>query len=395
MTTSTNQIVAGGGTGSSNVTIDTIQASSATILQKTRSKLAKIRAGVTTGTNGIDGQFKLGIVGDSTVMGAGAGTAGTTNTTGARAKSAGVYLAAQFAALGVPAIHDTFMGDQQMFACNASTTGYPAYDPRVVFGGTTSIYPSGLYRSLGGIYFRLNAASDTLTFTPSNAWDTAVIYYENGSAGTANMTLGNAAAITGGSVVTTLNTGQQSFGTQTITITKAATSLIFTQSTGTPVIRGVWCYDSTIPRVNIFNLGEYGQKLTAEYLLWTSAIVPDAYDAVIINSTINDINGGTSVATYMTNLASLVASFQAAGTEVAAICTENPNSTGNAQLELDYQSAILAFCISNNIHCIDLTTRMGTWISANSLGFMYDTVHPNSIGYADIATAYGNLLIRP
>jgi len=363
-----------------------------------RAKLAKIRAGLTTGTNGIDGQLKLGIIGDSTTMGAGAGTGGTTNTTNARPKCVARQLVGQFTQLGIAARADSFMGDQGYFNVGGSLTGYPSYDPRVAFTGTTGIYPNGAYRSLGGIYFQLKAASDTLTFTPENSWDTAVIYYENGATGVATMSLGNAGAITGGSTVTTTNSGNAfSFGKQTITIAKAATSLIFTQTSGTPVIRGVWCYDSTTPSVNIFNLGIYGEQLNVIQPFTTNAFASDLYDVVLINMSINDIGASVSDSSYITALSALVSSARSAGTDVIVATTQPTQTTAirTAAVVNAYWLAITNFCASSGIPVVDLNTRMGTYVSNNTNGLMFDALHPNAAGYQDIATAYGNLLIRP
>lgn len=358
-----------------------------------RSKLAKIRTGLTTGTNGIDGQLRIGIVGDSTTMGAGAGT-GTVGTTGARPKCVGRQLVSQFTQQGIAARADTFMGDQGYFNVSGSITGYPLYDPRVTFGGTTGIYPNASYRSLGGIYFQLKAASDTLTFTPENSWDTAVIYYENGSAGVATMSLGNAAAISGGSTVTTTNSGGAfSFGKRTITITKASTSLIFTQTSGTPVIRGVWCYDSTTPSVNIFNLGIFGEQLSVVQPFASPAFSADVYDAIIINMSINDIGAGVSVDAYISALNTLVTNARATGADVLLATTSVTNRADS--VVLPYVVAIMNYAYVNGLQVIDLYSRMGAFSKANTNGLMYDNLHPSAPGYQDICVAYGNTLVRP
>lgn len=372
-------------------------------LPKTRAKLANIRAGVTSGTNGINGQLKVGIIGDSTAMGAGAGTSGTNNTSAAYPNAIGSVLATQFGQLGIAAQTMNFMGDQGMFFCNSSTTGYPAYDTRVTFGGTTAIYPNGAYRSLGGIYFRLNASTDFLTFNPGAAWDTAVIFGENGSAGTCALSINggtSTAGITGTTTVTTANTGAASFFTQTVTITKASATLQIgnvtgSLNTGNPVIRGVWCYDSTTPHANIFNLGTFSQKLSTEVSLWNPAFAGDAYDLVIVYAMyINEItvNGLAGLAGYLTALQSLIATIQAAGSDVI-LCTAHQTSQTQSTIDA-YCNGVRAFAAANNIPLIDVAQRTGSYTVMNANGLMQSSVHMTAAGYQDVATALGNYLIR-
>ena len=381
--------------GNQTTIIEPSKSSIAAKLPKLRAKLANIRAGLTTGTNGINGQLRLGIIGDSTTVGAGAGSGGVTNLNGARSKNVVVALAQALNSMGVPTIHDTFMGDQYVFGADASLTGYPNYDPRVTLTGTAGIYPDTNYSALGGIYFQLKAGTDSLTFTPGNAWDTAVIYYDNGAAGVANLTLGNAGAITGGTTLTTVATGNLALAQQTITITKAATSLVFTRSSGAPVIRGVWCYDSTTPRVNLFGLGEYGLKLTTEFNRYGTALATDLYDAVIINMSINDANsvGPSGLTAYINALTTLVTFCRVYNIDVM-VATTSAVTTASSTVAL-YCNAITNFAVANNVPIIDLNTRMGGYTVANSTGLMNDGLHPNASGYQDIASAYANMIARP
>lgn len=368
------------------------------LLPRTASKVAKIRAGVTSGTNGIDGQFKVGILGDSTTAGAGAGSGGTNNITGARAKNIVVQLSNILNSSGLTSRHSTFMGDQFTVTPYGNNTSYPSYDPRLSFAGGASIVGNANFRSAGGIYFRLGVGA-SMTFDPAIAWDTAVIYTADDAAGSATFSLGNASSITNSSI-TNVATSISTLKQQISTITKATTTLIFTRSSGNPDFRGAWLYDSTVPAVNIFGLGAYGLKLSTEAAgngtscPYTTAIASDLYDLLFVDMSINDMGAGlTSVDTYMTALTSVVNAQRATGGD-AVVCTPNCCDPTAVPLYASYLSAIRSYCNTNSIALVDNWDQQGSYTTTNTNGLMYDTIHPNAAGYSDKAQRFAKVILN-
>jgi hypothetical protein len=99
-----------------------------------RAAMARVRAGTGRGT--------LLIVGDSTTMGAGAGTGGTTNLNAAWPKAWPRLMAKLLPTLGVPISDATLQGDQ------TSQVAYGTYDTRVTFG--TGWLNTGGFATIGG-----------------------------------------------------------------------------------------------------------------------------------------------------------------------------------------------------------------------------------------------------
>jgi len=372
-------------------------------LPKTTAKLAKIRAGKTTGTNGIDGQLRVGMVGDSTTTGAGAGTSGITLLVNARQKNIVSAVKSIVNTKGVRCVDDSFMGDQ-FVSGTLGNLAYPSYDPRVTFSfvGTSAMFPDGSYRSLGGIYFRLPAATDSITLTPNQPWDTARIHFVNCAVGAASLSIDGGASTTGiigGASVSATNISKSSFATKVITKVKGTESLRIGGVTGSPntgalVFRGAWLYDSTVPAINLIGLGEYGLRLSQEFAIssFAAAFLSDLYDLVVIDMAINDenIGGIAALPDYLTALDNAVLAAKASGADVI-ICT--PNSINVTQSTVDaYNAAIINYALVNNIYLLDLNSEMGSFATANANGLMSDSLHPTDVGYQSKAVPLANLL---
>lgn len=369
-------------------------------LPKMTSKLAKIRLGKITGANGSDGQLRIGLPGDSTITGAGGGT-GAGLLVGARAKNVVAALKAQINKRGIRCIDDSIMGDQ-LTNTMLGNVGYPQFDPRLAFTGTAGIFPNGNMRSLGGVYFRLNALTDSMIFQPSEAWDTARIHTVNASAGAASMSINNGestAGITGNTRITTTNIGQAAFASQVITKAKGMQALMIgnvagSANSGTPVIRGIEVWDSTTPAVNLIGLGEYGVRLSLEYTssAFQAAFLADQYDCIVIDMTINDINAGglAALPAYLLALDQTVTAAKAAGSDVI-ICT--PNSVNLTKSTVDaYNAAIVNYALANNIYLLDINAEMGEFSAANANGLLADSLHPTDVGYQVKAVPLAQLI---
>lgn len=352
-------------------------------LPKWRKALAQVRAGT--------GRAKVAMVGDSTTAGWGAGT-GANGTDGARVKSAPYRLAEILARRGLNAKSNSFWGD-----ANLGYTPYQAYDPRVVIGaswsrgGATTVAP-------GGWLLRANTGVTTTTsFTPSDEVDTFDIYYV---VNTGNGTF--TANIDGGATLATVDTsvGTPGIYKTTITATKGAHTVNVQRTAGGAFyVVGIDAYDSTARDVAIWNLGA-ASWASADWAVSTNAWNPApgltgiAPDLTLINLGINDWKDTpVSVSTYTTNLQTLITAAKAAGDVV--LVAPFPSSTARASVaqQAPFIDAIVSLGETNSCPVLSLTHRFTSWADANTVGYTYDALHPNALGYADVAQALAPLLL--
>lgn len=337
------------------------------------------------------GYATVACIGDSTTMGAGAGSSGTSNTTGARANSYPALLKKLLNGMGIPAIDENTWGDNT--TPGGGTAGITSYDPRVTFTGTSW---SRTATALAGALFTNAATSNTdaLIFTPTTPCDTFVIWYVQNS-GFPTFTVTD-----GGTTLATINAaGSAAFPGQIVTRASATTNPISIQKssgTGTFYIGGIDAYNSATKSVRLFNWGTYGSWTTN----WTGAGSPwstlNAIQLVkpslsIIQLGINDIRNNVSAATYQANMQSLINACKANG-DVILLRFHPDNAPANASLLPGYSAAQSALSVSNNIPLIDLTARFGSYSAMSSV--YWDSVHLLPAGNADVASAVLGVL-RP
>ena len=354
-------------------------------LRKWRNALAKVRSGT--------GRGKILFFGDSTTAGSGAGSSGNVNMVGAWSKSFPNQIAKLLAAAGIPTSSNSYLSNQ-----NAAGTGvaYNSYDPRLVEGAGWAD-GTGFFIA-GGTTF-VSTGSAALAFTPTSQVDTADVYwYNNNNSGTATVN------VNGGATLATLTaTGTQTVTKTTVTATKASNTINIVGGGATQFyVMGVMAYDSTTPAIDFIQAGNYGSTIST----WTSnsAIPPGpsfsgatgllaklAPDLVVVDLTVNDSSAGTAVSTYTTNLATLVQAIQANGADVLLVSgtPANISATGIASIV----GAVSSYANSNNIVFLDVNARWVNYTTGNALGWFYtDGIHPNAIGYQDVAQMVATFL---
>lgn len=119
---------------------------------------------------------------------------------------------------------------------------------------------------------------------------------------------------------------------------------------------------------------------------YKSALAEVPFDIGVLNVGINDVNTGVAQATYETNLgAYLDAMIAQVGVDDTFVCIPNDISGGLSYLPTSIATVAAAKSLpSGNV--IDLRTgaNMSTYATANGAGLMYDTLHPNNLGYANM-----------
>ena len=332
---------------------------------KIRSKFAGVRNGTTNA--------KILCLGDSTTWGAKA-NGGVNDTLSSYPQRLATQLNSFHIASSV-----TFHIPQSFHASDV--------DSRWVYGTSWSKGPSGFGNG--------SAASGTvgagnLTFTPGYNCDTFEVYYiANGGTCQASINGGAATPLSG------------SGGTiQKVTLTVAAGGsnilTVNTVTTATVHIIGVEAYLSTEKKVRVGNAGVSGSTATHWATAGTNYIPAEcikafAPDLSIIMLGINDALGFRTVAQFEADILKTVDAAKISGDVI--LCSVVPSSYISASgLEEQYRSSVQALATKNNFGYIDIFGRFGSYTTANSNGFMSDLVHPNGIGYTDIASAVSQVV---
>lgn len=359
-------------------------------------KLRKLYAGVARVLSG-QGQCFIGLIDDSTGVGAGAGTGGK-GLISARVGSPTAQLASLLTSMGVPASDDSWFGEHLIEAFQGVTRAQ--YDTRFTVSGGAAYYTNGAFQSLGGIPFRLNSTGKAVNFTPAIQVDTAKIYYANRFTGaTFDVTFAG-----GASLGTTAAAGGNTIGSVTKTFTKGSGALSISWVSGDNAILGAICYDSTTPRVNVINLSCYGDKLTTTYgyannvnadFRGGAALSVLGLDACIVGMTINNENqdGAAGVDAYKTALTKVCNDVVAAG---ADLILSTPHKIGTAAqtggvCDL-YIAAIRDVAAQFDAPVIDLYQRIDDYSTFNTLGLYFDTLHLTTVGYRAKAQEFARVL---
>jgi lysophospholipase L1-like esterase len=110
---------------------------------------------------------------------------------------------------------------------------------------------------------------------------------------------------------------------------------------------------------------------------------------------VNDAATPVSLATYISNMAAIIATVQAAGGDVLLT---GPIPSGGAfiardAVERDYAvNGLSSLAATYGCGVVDLNARFVSFAVSNPLGYYFDDVHPTEFGYADMAQAIFNAL---
>lgn len=350
-------------------------------------KFRKCLANVVKGA----GRCMIVRVGDSTTIGInGSGVANWPNQ--------GTYLASILTANGIPAYQSGYFGESE-----SGSGGRHFVDPRINIGSWDTF---SAHYGLGGLTMSSAAPGAPYVFSPYNKTDTCVFYGKRtGTSGaTATVTLGSGTPQTidqsGSSTTLTSVTATAPLGSN-------ACQINYNGSVGRVNMLGMVAYDSTQPAIDIVDAGWWGSAAAhwactlagglcsnGYYVRSLDTLLALAPDLVIIKAGINDATAGAGhITSYKTSLQTIITAM--AGTSDIILETDNP-TTGNATqaVQDSYVSALYDLAISNSIPLIDSYSVWGSYTTANGLGFMSDTLHPTSIGYADMARYEAAFLLK-
>nr|WP_179282831.1 SGNH/GDSL hydrolase family protein [Rhodococcus sp. 15-1154-1] len=236
-----------------------------------------------------------------------------------------------------------------------------------------------------------NTAGRTATFT-SDLPGTVVEIYSLSNSAPFQYTIDGGAPVTvtpsgtNSLHVTTLTGLSDTIHTIVITTTGTATVYVLAvnvrRTVGLQILNNAICGSTTINWAGGTQF--YQSKRVAE-------LMPT--DGVFISLGTNDGRSAVPIATYKTNLGTLIAGHQALGRQVGLIV---PSPVSTAQISAsDWNARIAAMydvADTYDLPLVDLTDVYGTYDAANAKGLFFDNLHEKEAGYAtNAATVLGAL----
>ncbi len=322
------------------------------------------------------GYAKIGLVGDSTRVGAYARTtsAGAAALADARSASPTVYMTAALSSFDLPVIAASFVGNQNV-TLNSSTT--PAYDPRVSYGA--GAWGSGVTATVAGSFQQNSTDTIAMTFLPTEPVDRFDVYYPtNAGLGSFQITR---TGDTGSGTISQAGTA----GVAKYTFSGAlgnTNALNIARVAGGAYIMAVDAYNSAEPSVRMFNIGWNG-GVTADWINTATAfaalpgLLALGLDAVNIQPGINEWNTSVPPATFQANLLALVDALLPTTDVWLTTPYPSQNSSFTLAVQKQYVDAIYAVAALRGLAVNDIWRKVGSYERANSFGYYSNNLHPN------------------
>lgn len=345
-----------------------------------------------TAMNG--GNSTISLFGDSTFVGAGAGTGGTTALIGAKARNVESKLAQALKKLGIPARGGHFCGNNNVTSAASITydsTAGTSYSTQLAYTGT-AVWSQ---QTLGGLMLRLNASGEKASWTPTHTFNKIVItYVRNAGLASASVDVDG-----GASLGTIVGAGATSMLTATFDCAEGTHTVNITTTTGGQFyIRSIKCYSTTRGCVDIMTPAYWG-GLVNDFNGTTSAWSPgnvigiDGQALTIVKLMTNDANGSTTLATYQANMETLIGRIKAAGSDVI-LCSGDPFAGANYT---SGKAATFVTCLRDTLaksfDCpfVDLDGYFGPQ-TEQRVGYYSDSLHPTEALYAEEADLLARVL---
>ncbi|TCK36734.1 hypothetical protein B0G84_5747 [Paraburkholderia sp. BL8N3] len=336
---------------------------------------------------------RIVIIGDSYSAGYGAGDGDNPN--GGRAKCYSSKLASLMALEGINARADWTVGT----AFTDTIAELIAYDPRLTFTGCTILDD---FNAIGGRMIQLGTATDRMTFTPGNTFDTVeILVASNNQAGVS----GNFDVLLNGTstIFTTIASNDlRGMKKATVSVPATTTAVSVRGKTNSTFIAGIGTRMSTNPGIEIINGAATGQKLfvqatppttTGDAETWnnraaSSALLDtNALNCTILNGWYNDKNGaGRTVAQMQADLTTLITFYKQFGDVIfLGYVPLNPADTSLVDFNT-WQNAAFATCTAADIPYINPPAQSGDNATLMAQGMFGDAgLHFGSAGHALIA----------
>jgi lysophospholipase L1-like esterase len=354
----------------------------------TGTNLANWQAALAAQERGVSNAV-IGCLGDSTVAGQGA----TSNELASNAKS--LSWPTQLARLIPNGSWSSVWGDNNV---TAAAGHVHSYDARLDRSGWTINYIEASGTLCGG-FFKGHPAANSSSFTPTNAIDTIEVWYAQ-SPGNGIFTID----VDGGAPLATVNcAGSNAFMKATARCALGAHTINVERTSGNAndvYLTGLRAYDSAVKEVSIYNLGgcRWG---TADFVVesdpWSTlpAVTAIAPNLVIFEAgIINDWDDKIPLPTFASRIKTVIDALKAIHCDVILMSVA-PSKAGvfaSYATQEAYVASMKTLAYETDVPFIDVWNLFGgTWQE----GAMFDSLHPNRVGYELIAGYARAAILNP
>lgn len=335
------------------------------------------------------GRAIVGICGDSTSAGVGAGGTGggPTNCTNLPYRNIGSYSFELATALGALGTFDNFIG---------SGNDLVTLDSRMTLSGGAAESGAAAW---GGPCYNLTSSGGTMAFAPTSGlnFDTIRVVIIASGAGQFNVNINGGATV--GSGTSNASGNMQAF---TFSVTRGTTTPVnIVQSGSTAVfLQSVECYDSLNPRINILDGGSGGLISTSfdsssTGFTYNSGCLACTPHLIIFDVGINDDqNGSPTVAQYYTNVSFFCNLMKSHNIDLLGMVPTPINNTGSQWFE--FRAQLQSLSNLYNFPLIDLHSRYVSYNQQStnkSPGWFCNNLHPDALLYTDLGTFLANVLL--
>lgn len=335
-------------------------------------------------------------IGDSTMVGVGAGSGGVTAVNGSRPYSMPLQFADKLASLGYNVATETMTTDNN----NGYTTAWPGYRPEVALVGSLSTASDS--PQIGGIHLNIGVGGNTLAYTTTAEVDTLELWVHRRS------DFGVLGVSVDGGAIQNVNLANATEDLQLVSITGLALGVhTFTFSRVSGSVRfpvAIDAFDGSKESFHIFNAGARNWQ-TADWVVNAhpnsplSALAYIKPDLMFIDLGINDWRqSGTTIATFKVNMQTIIDAGLASNA-ACKIVLSLPHQIQTYVTTTDAWSADAALAaytdlattnglpLVNGPHEIALAglssgTDPATWAGVNTAGYMYDGLHSKAPPYS-------------
>ena len=180
-------------------------------------------------------------------------------------------------------------------------------------------------------------------------------------------------------VNTSLTTGHQTID---VAVADAVHTMDFEVTSGTCILFGVDMQRTT--GIRIHKLGNRGLRAydvpTVDQPTWQAAITSLGMDSATILLCTNDRSQSSPMATFKTNMETIIAGFRVTPYIDIAILSPSNNQNTASYSRFDYSLVMYKLALQNGYAYLDLTPLFGTGAQITAKGTFFDALHPTPSG---------------
>lgn len=265
-------------------------------------------------------------------------------------------------------------------------------DPRVIPGAG---WGAATQTSTFGNCLANTSNANVLSFTPTVNTDSFKVSYLRFTASTSTLRMN----INGGANTDVSTVGANALLSQSITSTVGPRVLNISKLSGASLFfASIEAWDSTKKEIAVLTAGWPGVRSSNAVDIsqaWSPLNTINYYtqDLTLVMIGINDWNNAVPVATYKSNMQTLIDTLKS-GTGDVVLVTPVPTRTTVTPLATQqlYVTALQELAVTNSLQIFDLFSNWVSWEVSNPLGRYNDNIHPSSVGYSDVAQFIYNQL---